>query len=64
MPQSKILSFVEELKAIDLDEIKDEPDPQKLDIKMLEVMTTVLNKCILEKTIKLRSIDKKFITRN
>ena len=49
MPQSKILSFVEELKAIDLDKIKEEPDPQKLDIKLLEVMTEALNKCIPEK---------------
>ena len=49
MPQSKILSFVEELKAIDLDEIKEEPYPQKLDIKLMEVMTEALNKFIPEK---------------
>ena len=43
MLQSKILSFVEELKAIDLDEIKEEPDLQKMDVKLLEVMSEALN---------------------
>ena len=33
-----------------------------MDIKLLEVMNEALNKCIPQKTIKLRNIDKKFIT--
>ena len=62
MPQSKILSFVEELKAIDLDNIKKEQDLHIMDTKVMEVMTNALNKFIPEKTTKLRNIDKKFFT--
>ena len=55
------MSFVEEMKMVDFDEVVSEEDPDRVDACLLNYMKIVMDQVLPLKVVKLRNIDKEIL---